>query len=502
MQKDAKQYLFFMLDDISRALSSGREVRLQGIGTIKRVCFRSRTMANPNDRSQQLLVLDRYYPHVKASPQLKLKLKARMFPDRYCVPTPKYRPLDRASGRRPPKPAEGAQLVPIKQSHSIRINVSPKIPKISWRAPMSGLVLDLRARQARPETRLLRNLLRRASGDSVHGVTLAPYDITAYGARNSRDEVDPKLYDLTIKALRQYLPAAFLNPQTWRLLTNLPSDDSTGTRRAEPLGGARQMFNFSALPSSDDNWLIAVARPRAQHETNKLTSSSLPEHSKKQINDILSQGAGNIAVIGPHSGRHATFEQIRRLLQNQNIGHHYCVEHHHHQLHPHFTLGPSLRQLSDEVGTYRVTLIDGLSGADNFLHLRRLPGVTISNIAAPDKNYFDRLLRLQRVPPQFFSTIIEGHALPAACSQCMATHEPAVRFPLMRKLAGKRGELLHVHPVRITAGCDHEPEYHLVNIVYSANDASASLDEQLYRLALDHKISYNTLEKQLSPLSF
>ena len=47
MQKDAKQYLFFMLDDISRALSSGREVRLQGIGTIKRVCFRSRTMANP-----------------------------------------------------------------------------------------------------------------------------------------------------------------------------------------------------------------------------------------------------------------------------------------------------------------------------------------------------------------------------------------------------------------------------------------------------------------------
>jgi len=482
MQKDAKHYLSLILDDITRALASSREVRLSGIGNLKRIRFPSKTMPNPNDRSQQLLVLDRYYTRIKPSRQLKMRLKANFYPDRFSMPQPKYHI---------PKTPAGSQKIDIGHSFKVPINIRPTIPQVSWRRPLSSLVLDLRAQNPQTGTRLLRNIMRQAANKSTKAVTIAPYDVTFYGDITERQDINPALYNLTIDEIRKQLPNAFLRPQTWRLLVNLPKitdDDSP-----------RQMFNFSALPSGDDDWVIFISSPRSLHTQPQMINARLPEHTQNQIDSILNKGRGRVAIIGTPTGRRATLTTIRDYLEKQNIAHHYSVEHHHHALHPHHILGPSLRSLRGEIGTYPVTVLDELSPADNLFHLRQFPGVTISNIISPDKKYFDKIIDLQKIPPDFFDTIIESYILPAACNICAPATEPAVRFPIMRRLAGARGQLLHVHPVRVHVPCKHDKSYHLVNITHSkSKQTSPSLDEQLYKMALNHDITYNTIEKMIS----
>lgn len=481
MQKDARHYLSLMLDEITRALASSREVRLSGIGNLKRVRFPSKTMPNPNDRSQQLLVLDRYYMRIKPSHQLKLKLKANLFPDKFSMPEPKYRI---------PKAPAGSQKIGIGRSFKVPINIRPTIPQVSWRRPISSLVLDLRAQNPQTGTRLLRNIMRQAADKNTRAITIAPYDVTFYGDIPERQDIKPTLYHLAINEMMQQLPNAFLRPQTWRLLVNLPKINDSDK--------PRQMFNFSALPSGDNDWAIFISSPRFLHAQPQIVGARLPEHTKNQVDTILNSGRGRVAIIGSHAGRRATIDAIRQYMQNQNITHHYTVEHHHHALHPHHILGPSLRSLHGEIGTYPVTVIDELSQADNFYHLRQLPGITISNITSPDKKNFDRILGLQKIPPDYFDTIIESYTLPAACNVCAPATEPAVRFPLMRRLAGARGQLLHVHPVRVHVPCKHDKSYHLVNITHSkGKQIGPSLDEQLYHMALNHDITYNTVEEMI-----
>lgn len=480
MQKDAKKYLYFMFEDITSALVHGRAVRLSGIGNLKRTRFPSKTMPNPNDRSQQLLVLDRYYMRIKASSHFKLKIKSRLFPDKYSLPLPKYRL---------PRAPEGAQKISVSHSFTVPINIRPTIPQIRWRQPMSSLILDLRQKQSSPSIRLLRNLLRKATRDNVRGVTLTPDELFVYGEQNYFEKKNPLLYQKTIEVLRQLLPIAFTTPKSWRLLANLPSDD---------LASNRNVFNFSILPHFDDGWIVHISKPRSKHISQKITTSLLPANTQKIVDDISYKGKGHIAIIGSKQGRKATIDRIRQNFDTKNTNYHYVVEHHHHSLHPHHTLGPTLRTLKDDIGLHPITAIDELSGADNLYHLRYMPGVTISSINSPNKEHFDRLCGLQKVPPDFFTVIIEGYTLPSACQFCMPIHEPAVRFPLMRRLAGARDELLHVHPVRVHVPCEHEPEFHLINITHGHNKSdSSTLEEQLYRMALDHKINYNSVEEML-----
>lgn len=472
-QKTAKKYLAWMLEDTTNSLARGNEVRFHGIGALKRVRFPSKTMVNPSDRSQKVLVFDRYYARIKPSSLFKAKLKARLFPDKYQY-SPKTTPM----------PSDGTS-VNIGRSHAVPIKVRPSIPAQSWRKPMSGLVMDLRSQRPDPQLRLLRNLLRQATQPQIHATTLSPYELQTYGAQNSNEPMSQNLYHTTTQALHKQLPVAFSSPQSWRLLVHMPSDSNSG----------RHIFNFAAFPSGDDDWLVNFAAPRAQRrQTN--TSMQLPEETTHVLDGILEKGKGKIAIIGAPDGREATFEQVKNYLGKRNIGYHHMVEHHHHSLHPHVSLNESLRDLHKQAGTYPVTVIDELSGADNLFYLRHMPGITICKVVAPNKQYFDRLMALQNIPPGFFDAVIEGIALPRACSKCMPTWQPAVRFAPMRRLAAARGELLHVHPVRVDAECNHDPEYELVNIV-SGSDQKQGLNDKLYRMALDHTISQQTLADHL-----
>lgn len=478
MQKDAKKYLSIMLDDITGSLARGSEFRIGGIGTIKRVKFPSRTMANPNDRSQQMLVLDRYYARFKATSLFKLKLKARLFPNRYSLPQPKYKP---------PQTPEGALKISVGRSHAVPIKVRPTIPPVSWRQPMSSLILDLRAERPDTKTRLLRNLLRQAALEKTTGISISPYEISNYGAPCSTEIISPQLYKTTIDALRDRLPFAFSTAGSWRLLTHLPGDSST-----------RNLFNFSALPSAEDDWLVQFSRPRARGVFDGKIDQGNMTQSKKALNEVVARGRGHVAIIGSHSGRRAILNQIREDFEKNNINHHYCIEHHRFDNCDNHPLTPSLRSLRDDIGAHPITIFDELSAADNLFHLRHFPGVTISSIFAPNKEYFDRLCALQHIPINFFDAIIEGDIIQSVCPLCMGESVPAVRYPLLRRLAGARGELLHVHTVRLNDKCEHLPHQHLVDTVYK-NDGTLgpSLEEQLYRKVLDNKISYNTLANHL-----
>lgn len=478
MQKDAKKYLAIMFGDITGSLARGSEFRIGGIGTIKRVKFPSKTMANPNDRSQQMLVLDRYYARFKATSNFKLKLKAQLFPDRYSLPQPKYKP---------PQTPEGALKISVGRSHAVPIKVRPTIPPVSWRKPMSSLILDLRAERPDIKTRLLRNLLRQAALEKTTGVSISPYEISNYGAPCGTDKISPQLYKTTIDALRDRLPFAFSTPGSWRLLTHLPGDSSS-----------RNLFNFSALPSTEDDWLVQFSQPRARGVFDGKIDKGSMVMSKKALNETIARGRGHLAIIGPHSGRRAILNQIREDFEKNNVNHHYCIEHHRFDNYDNHPLTPSLRSLRSDISTHPITIIDELSAADNLFHLRHFPGVTISSIFAPNKEYFDRLCALQHIPINFFDAIIEGDIIQSVCPLCMGEKAPAVRYPLLRRLAGARGELLHVHTVRLSDKCEHSPHHHLVDTVYK-NDGTLgpSFEEQFYRKVLDNKISYNTLVNHL-----
>lgn len=370
--------------------------------------------------------------------------------------------------------------------NDIKINVRPRIPTATWREPLSSIMLDSRAPATSPRGRLIKNLLRHAAATGSFSTILSPFEMQTYGREAKREGMEPALYHATVEAAKERLAPVFNRPGTWRLFLRLPpTNEHSG----------RHIFNFSALPERGDNWSLAFTRPRS--EVNNLhQDTALPPETNNLLDGIFKKRRGRLAILGSSPGRAHTTHLIKKYLNSKNIGYHNFVEHHHHALHPHNTLSSSLRDAIPLVGLYPATVFDTLSLADNFFQLRQIPGVSIASFYAPNKNYFDKLTSLQLLPPNFFDAIVESYLLPKTCDKCMPSYIPAVRFAPMRRIASSRGQLLHVHPLKMeNKDCPHEKQFHLLHNIYRPGAKKPSLENQLYDLALDHVISANTLAR-------
>lgn len=373
--------------------------------------------------------------------------------------------------------------------NDIKINLRPHVPPATWREPLSSIVLDARAPTTNPRGRLMKNLLRHASATSSFSTILSPFELQIYGREAKKEGMHPALYNATIEAVKERLAPAFRRPGTWRLYLRLPSTDEHS---------GRHVFNFSALPEREDNWSLAFTRP--QSAVNNLDQNlTLPQETHNLLDGIFKKRKGRLAILGSSPGRAHTTHLIKKYLDTKNIGYHNFVEHHQHALHPYNTLTGSLRDALPLVGLYPATIFDALSLGDNLFQLRQIPGVSIANLYAPNKSYFDKLATLQLLPPDFFDAVLESYLLPKTCEKCMPSYIPAVRFAPMRRIASSRGHLLHVHPLRTEdENCPHEKQFHLLHNIYRPGTKKPSIENQLYDLALNHVISAGTLARYAS----
>lgn len=470
MQKDAKQYLGVIQDEITRSLAKGYAVSITGFGTLKKAKFPSKMMPNPNDRSKQIMVLERNYMRIKPSMGFKLKIKSKLFPEKYQLPEPKIRiPKD-----------QSARDIKINRSFTVPVRVRPTIPAVGWRQSLSGQILDLRRQNPDVGDRLLKNIFRRIDSPHTRGLSISPTDITYYDDQNKTDTISDILYRQIVTSLKKHLPQTFLNPQSWRLMAILPP---------------RRLYNYAVLPDADDNWLISVTEPRAS-VGDTATTNELPAQTQKIINSLVAAGSGRLLITGSPMSRRASLEKIKQYLTSLGVPFHTALEYHHHPTHPHINLTSQLRDVLPYANTHKVLIIDDLSAADNFNHLRDFRGVVIATVNAPSAEYLNRILNLQQIQSGSFQNIIDTSLVPSPCSKCMPQYAPAVRFPHMRRVAASRGNLLHVHPVKVRA-CDHKETPILVHTYHSDSSETPNMENQLFDMALRHEIDYDTMDEML-----
>ena len=470
MQKDAKGYLSVIKDEITRSLASGNTVSITGFGTLKKAKFPSKMMPNPNNRSQKILVLERNYMRIKPSSNFKFRIKSKLFPDKYQLAEPKPRIIADKS----------AQKININRSFTVPIRVRPEIPPITWRQPLGGQILDLRRRDLDVGDRLIKNIFRRADAPGTRGLSISPSDITYHDDQNKTDAISEILYRQIIATLKKHLPQTFQSPGSWRLMATLPP---------------RRLYNYAALPDTDDNWLININHPRA-NIINATTANTIPPNTQKLVDSLVAKGSGRLLITGSPRSRHATLEQIKQYLTSLGLPYHSAVEYHHHPTHPHINFEGRLRDTLHGASTHKILVMQDISAADNIYGLHKFEGPVIATVTAPGVDYANRILKLQQVPEGFFDTIIESNLVSAPCSKCMPQYAPAVRFPHMRRIAASRDTLLHVHPVKVRA-CDHKETPILVHTYGTNEHQQPDIGNQLYDMALRHEIDYDTMEETL-----
>jgi len=472
LQKDAKLYLHTIQDEIIKSLSKGYAVSITGFGTLKKAKFPSKMMPNPNNRSQKILVLERNYMRIKPSQRFKQKIKSKLFPEKYQLLEPK------------PHIAKDKQSreIKINRSFTIPIRVRPHIPPIGWREPLSAQILDLRRQNLDSGDRLLKNIFRRIDTPNTRGISISPTDITYYDDTNYTDTISEILYRQIIKTLKKHLPQTFSTPQSWRLLATLPP---------------RRLYNYAMLPDANDNWLVSINRPRAGID-NPIITNNLPAQTQKIVDGLIAKKEGRLLVTGSPQSRRATLEQVEQYLTSLGLPYHTALEYHHHPTHPHINFTGHLREFLPQANIHNLLIMDDISSADNFYQLRNFSGVVIATVNAPNANYLNRILKLQQVPEGFVDAVVDTRLIPSPCSKCMPQYAPAVRFPHMRRIAGSRNSLLHVHPVKIRV-CNHKETPILVHTYHNDNNESNKSDigNQLYDMALRHEIDYDTVDEVL-----
>lgn len=465
--QEARDYLHMIENEIGSALAASRSVKIPPIGTLKRALQPSKTIKYLNDPSKNILILDKYYAHLRPSSTLKNRLKGIA-----------------------PKLRTKATDLGINVGHSILvpIKIRPRLPHISWRQPMSGLTLDLRTPQPNAHQRLLRNFIYLAKQNPC-GVSINPSELTIYGDQKSIVPISQQIYSMFVDTIKKYLPQTLQNSNPWRLLVNLPP---------------REMMHFTALPAdgtslfTNESWLFHINYPSAYRYDKKITTDAFNKDVADKLNQIFYNGQGNIAVIGNKLSRSLAIKLIRKKLDGAGLHYHYFVEHHHHSTHPHLTHPTDMRQLSKQNFIHEAVIFNDISAADSLYHLHSSTPISIYSLPIYDKNEFLRLLRLQQIRPEQIDLILENYAIPSVCSQCASKTVPAVKYTAMRRLAVQRSELLHVHPVSINTNCDHETIYELITIAHSPQSKSKNnLNNILYHLALDNKINAESVEEYI-----
>jgi len=475
--KDAKPMLYMIEDEVGKALASGREVRFLGLGIIKRARFSSKTMPNPNNRQQKLLVLDRYYPHFRTSRTFKDKLRHVIFgsplknSDRLSVISyPSEKNLK--TENRLPNARAGSTPIPIR--------FRPRIPPLRHRAPMSPLYIDLSKRHLPPGERLLRSLLH-SLGASDAGLSINPQQITFYSPEKNLQALPPALYDMLARTLRRALPQAIKHPQMWRLMVNLPP---------------KTYLNFSAAPAGNGQWLYYFQRPRLEQSDHNLVEVNLPSIVNAKIDGLFAKGAGRIAVVGTPRGRLATLRRVKKIFDTEGINYHYAVEHHDWQPHGYHILAPHLRQLMKETTKHPILIIEHLSAADDLYQLNRFEGIVLAGLASGERHATSDILARQRLGADFFDLILESHTISAVCEDCRPVTKPAVLFAPLRQIAAHHNDRLTNHTVCLAAAdCDHKKSYRYIVVAHEpSGQIGPSLRDQLYEMLLDHQVAYNAVE--------
>lgn len=475
--KDAKPILHMIEDEIGKALASGRDVRLMGLGLIKRARFSSKILPNPNNRAQKLLVLDRYYPRLRTSSTLKNKLKHIIFDS----PLNDANPSPAKLSAKPPVPK--SKYLNPKSGTPIPISFRPRVPPLRWRKEVSPLYLDLSKNNLSPVDCIVKGLLRNLHRNEV-ALSIAPQVMTYYGAGKYHQSLSPEVYRTLIGSFRRFWPKAFSEPQVWRLMVNLPP----------------QLFlNFSAAPAGDDDWLVHFAKPRLTTSDHANVHTSFSPELSQNIDGLFERGGGRVAVIGPARARLATLHKIKKILDNEGINYHYVVEHHHWKPHPHEAMTPHLKQLMKKTARHPILIIEHLSSADDIYHLNRFDGIVITGLMQNTKHGIGELLARHKLPDDFFDLIIESHAIPSPCPNCPPLVKPAILFSPLCQIAARRGEALGNRLVSVAqASCPHKTSYQYASAIFDSSGLiGPSLEEQLYHMVLDQKVPFNAAEELL-----
>ncbi len=483
--KDARPILLMIEDEIGKALASGRDVRLMGLGLIKRARFGSKTLPNPNNRAQKLLVLDRYYPSFRTSSTLKDKLRHVLFGS----------PL--RTGRQILSSAVGRQISVDKRqtTHAQRltpnptrgtpipISFRPRIPPLRWRKEASPLYLDLSKKNISPIDYIIKGLLRNLHRNGI-ALSISPQAMTYYGAPKSHQTLSPGVYNSLMGSFRRFWPMAFDEPQVWRLMVNLPP---------------QLYLNFSAAPAGGDDWLLHFAKPRLATSDHAHVDANFSPELSQNIDKLFERGGGRVAVIGPARARLATLHKIKNILDEEGINYHYVVEHHHWLPHHHEAMMPHLRQLVSKTTRHPILIVEHLSSADDLYHFNRFEGIVIVGLVQNNKHGVGELLARHKLPDDFFDLIIEGHAIPSPCADCPPLVKPAILFSPLCQIAARRGEVLGNRLVAVSkTSCHHLTNYRYAAALYDGNGlVGPSLEDQLYGMVLDQKIPINATEALL-----
>jgi len=201
-----------------------------------------------------------------------------------------------------------------------------------------------------------------------------------------------------------------------------------------------------------------------------------------------------IAVLGGKQTQPAILAMIEKILTDMSLNYHRVG----HDNAGDIPIGQHLKRLKADEFYHPMTLISNLSGADDWYYLQNIPSGVIALLPFSAKTDIDRIISLQQLPADIFHSVIRSVIAPLSCPECQPVMNSAVSYPALRRIATKRNELLHVHPIRVNEPCHHHKKYLQLFEEYAGDQLTGpSITDQLYDLLLQHEIDWATFEANI-----
>jgi hypothetical protein len=203
-----------------------------------------------------------------------------------------------------------------------------------------------------------------------------------------------------------------------------------------------------------------------------------------------------IAILGDKHLQPTILAMLEKILTDMSLNYHRVGN----DTAGDIAIGQHLKHLSGNDFYHPMTLICNLSGADDWYYLQEIPSGVIALLPYPAKTDVDRIISLQRLPADIFHTVVRSTIVPSSCPDCQPVMNSAVSYPALRRIATKRNELLHVHPIRINQACDHPKKYLQLFEEYTDGKLiGPSIIDQLYDMLLKHEIDWPAFEANNQP---
>jgi len=503
-----------MHDQITQDLSEGKKVRLKGIGILHRVNHSNDREYDDIGRKTIYVYPEKFHVCFSASRRLKRLMQAAygtttetvgqatprklrkheivrqqaaekvpikiVQPPKRTQATPVLSPVSEEKSDNIPIEISKYQTVPASPVQSpadiaskdenipIKIKVKPKLPTIAWRTSPDKQYLPLSPNYHHPSHRMLLTLLRQL-GLKWQAITVTPQEISVNdGLLTQPLPVSRAGIAMVLDAFKDL--GFDIDRRHYHTKIKLGTQP---TKTIDLISG----YAYNNIP------FIRITCPIIETGKTIVTRRS----PLSQLIVDAAKDNRRIAVLGPKQSRNNNLTSIIKILSDMNMNYHRVGSNEEYDI----NIGQHLKKLPKHNFYHPITVIENLSGADDWYYLQQIPSGIIALLPFTDKADIDRIIELQQLPLDIFHSVVRSILVPTSCPDCQPIMDSAVKYPALRRIAGQRNELLHVHPIRVNQLCDHPKKYLQLYEEYTDNQLiGASIIDQLYDLLLKHEIDW------------